>query len=162
MKVGQLLSLDLDNYFPSEAIEILSQLQNAATARPFEEIERVINSEIVGPKRKLITDISRTPIGVASIGQVHRARVSHREIVLKVQYPNVAESVDTDLKILKTLALSFCQLSGRKMNLDDLFREFKFILEQELDYGIEAGFQKEFGERLGSLNHTSVCQFRVP
>ena len=41
MKVGQLLSLDLDNYFPSEAIEILSQLQNAATARPFEEIERV-------------------------------------------------------------------------------------------------------------------------
>ncbi len=162
MKVGQLLSLDLDNYFPSEAIEILSQLQNAATARPFEDIERVINSEVVGPKRKLITDISRTPIGVASIGQVHRARVSQREIVLKVQYPNVAESVDTDLKILKTLALSFCQLSGRKMNLDDLFREFKFILEQELDYGIEAGFQREFGEKLGSLNQTSVCQFRVP
>lgn len=162
MKVGQLLSLDLDDYFPPEAVEILSQLQNAAASRPFEEIERVINSEIKGPNRKLITDISRSPLGVASIGQVHKARMSQRDIVLKVQYPKVAESIDSDLKILKTLATSFCQLSGRKMNLDDLFKEFKFILDQELDYRLEAGFQREFSEKVINLNQTSACQFRVP
>lgn len=162
MKVGQLLSLDLDDYFPPEAVEILSQLQNAATSRPFEEIESVINSEIKGPSRNLITDISRNPIGVASIGQVHRARMDQREIVLKVQYPKVAESVDADLKILKTLASSFCQLSGRKMNLDNLFEEFKFILGQELDYRLEAEFQKEFADKVAHLNQSSGCQFRVP
>ena len=162
MKVGQLLSLDLDDYFPPEAVEVLSQLQNSAISQPFEEIERVINSEIKGPNRKLITDISRIPIGVASVGQVHRARMAQRDIVLKVQYPKVAESVDADLRILKTLASSFCQLSGRKMNLDDLFKEFKFILEQELDYSLEAGFQREFSEKIVNLNQSSVCQFRVP
>jgi aarF domain-containing kinase len=162
MKVGQLLSLDLDDYFPPEAVEVLSQLQNAATSQPFEEIERVINSEIKGPNRKLISDISRIPIGVASIGQVHRARMAQRDIVLKVQYPKVAESVDADLNILKILASSFCQLSGRKMNLDGLFKEFKFILEQELDYSLEAGFQREFSEKISHLNQSSVCQFRVP
>jgi len=162
MKVGQLMSLNLDDYFPPEALEVLSQLQNAATSRPFEEMERVINSEINGPKRSLITDISPIPIGVASIGQVHKACLSGRDIVLKVQYPKVAESVDSDLKILKTLASSFCQLSGRKMQLDDLFKEFQFILEQELDYGIEAQFQKEFAEKVKSLNQTSSCLFKVP
>ncbi len=162
MKVGQLLSLDLDDYFPPEAVEILSQLQNAAASLPFEEIDRVINSEIKGPNRKLITDISSSPIGVASIAQVHKARMRQRDIVLKVQYPKVAESIDTDLKILKTLASSFCQLSGRKMNLDDLFKEFEFILNQELDYRLEAGFQREFSEKVTSLNQTSACQFRVP
>ncbi len=162
MKVGQLLSLDLDDYFPPEAVEILSQLQNAAASLPFEEIDRVINSEIKGPNRKLITDISSSPIGVASIAQVHKARMRQRDIVLKVQYPKVAESIDTDLKILKTLASSFCRLSGRKMNLDDLFKEFEFILNQELDYRLEAGFQREFSEKVTNLNQTSACQFRVP
>jgi aarF domain-containing kinase len=64
MKVGQLLSLDLDNYFPPEAIAILGQLQNAAAAYPFSDIEKIINSEIKKPARDLIQEISTTPIGV--------------------------------------------------------------------------------------------------
>lgn len=162
MKAGQLLSLDLDNYFPPEAIEILSQLQSAAVAHPFSEIERVISSQIPLEKRKLVHSIDKVPLGVASIGQVHRARYQEIDIVLKVQYADVAESVDSDLKILKTLAQTFCQLTGRKMNLEPLFLEFKDILEQELDYTREAQFQNEYFEKVQRLKGKSECTFSVP
>lgn len=162
MKAGQLLSLDLDNYFPPEAIEVLSQLQNAATAHPYSEIEKIINAEIPNERRSLITSINQTPLGVASIGQVHKARYMNKDIVLKVQFSEVADSIDADLKILKTLATSFCQMTGRKMNLDPLFKEFRSILEQELNYESEAKFQKQFFERIKKLNTTTPCQYRVP
>lgn len=162
MKVGQLLSLDLDNYFPPEAIEILSQLQNAAVAHPYDEIEQIINAEIKNPHRKLITEISQKPLGVASIGQVHKARYQDRDIVLKVQFANLSDSIDSDLKILKTLAGSFCQITGRKMNLDPLFTEFRSILEQELNYETEAEFQNQFQKKIIKLNQTSTIQYKVP
>ena len=53
MKAGQLLSLDLDNYFPPEAIEILSQLQNSAVAQPFNEIKKTIDNKISDQKKKI-------------------------------------------------------------------------------------------------------------
>ncbi|MBL7555225.1 MAG: AarF/ABC1/UbiB kinase family protein [Bdellovibrionaceae bacterium] len=162
MKAGQLLSLDLDNYFPPEAIEVLSQLQNAATAHPYSEIEKIIQSEIPSERRSLITSISQTPLGVASIGQVHKARYKNKDIVLKVQYSDVADSIDSDLKILKTLATSFCQMTGRKMNLDPLFTEFRTILEQELDYESEAKFQTLFLDKINKLNANTSCRYRVP
>ena len=162
MKAGQLLSLDLDDYFPKEAIEILSQLQNAATAIPLSEIEEIISSELGAEKKKLIDSIEERPIGIASIGQVHKARYGNRNIVLKVQFKDVARSVDSDLKILKLIANSFCQLTGKKMNLDPLFLEFKSVLEQELDYEQEASYQDLFREKIKALNQKSICKFRVP
>ena len=162
MKAGQLLSLDLDHYFPPEAVELLSQLQNAANAHPFEEIEIIINREISPLKRSLIHSVTETPIGVASIGQVHRARYAELDIVLKVQYQDLADSVASDLIILKTLAQTFCNLSGRKMNLEPLFKEFRSILDQELDYKIEASFLVEYSKNLSNLVSRPGYKFRTP
>ena len=108
MKAGQLLSLDLSNYFPPEAIEAFSKLQNAAVAQPFAQVQEVLLKELGPAKLSQIEDLATIPIGTASIGQVHRARFQGREIVLKIQYPGVAESIDSDLKILKTIASSYC------------------------------------------------------
>lgn len=162
MKAGQLLSLDLDNYFPPEAIEILSQLQNAATAHPFEEINAVLDKELSPNQKEKLTSISPSPIGVASIGQVHRARYLDQEVVLKVQYPGVADSIESDLKILKTVAISFCQLTGRKMNLDPLFTEFRNVLEQEVNYRKEAEFQKLYQSKISKLDDSRVYDYKVP
>lgn len=162
MKAGQLLSLDLDDYFPPEAIQILSQLQSAAVAHPFDEIKSVIDSQLNAEQIKQVNSISQTPLAVASIGQIHRARYQNRDVVLKVQFAGVADSIDSDLKILKTLATSFCQLSGRKMNLEPLFEEFRFILEQEVNYAAEAEFQKEFNRKISMLNKSDSFSYRVP
>ncbi|HPI40758.1 MAG TPA: AarF/ABC1/UbiB kinase family protein [Pseudobdellovibrionaceae bacterium] len=162
MKAGQLLSLDLDSYFPPEAIEVLSQLQNAAVAHSYEEIQSVLQAELSPQKLDQLRGISKSPIGVASIGQVHKAKYNHKEVVLKIQYPGVAESIDSDLKILKTLAVSFCQMTGRKMNLDPLFEEFRKILNQEVDYSIEFNFQKIYQSHIHRLNNSALIKFRVP
>lgn len=162
MKAGQILSLDLDSYFPPEAIQILSQLQNAAVAHPFSEINQIILTEVNSTEQTKLTDLSDRPIGVASIGQVHRAKYDNKDIVIKVQFEGVADSIDSDLKILKTLASSICQITGRKMNLDPLFAEFRSILVQELDYEKEADFQELFAKKVSSLNSNPKVRFRVP
>lgn len=162
MKMGQLLSLDLDNYFPPEAIEVLSQLQNAAVAHPFEEMERILKSELTLEDFHSLHALSKSPLGVASIGQVHKAKFQDQDIVLKIQYPGVATSIESDLKILRTLAVSFCQMTGRKMNLEPLFQEFRSILEQETDYSLEASFQKQFQDRITTLNAAGHFSYRVP
>ena len=162
MKAGQLLSLDLDSYFPPEAIEILSQLQSAAVAHPFEEMESVIKAQIPRGQLKNLTDISQIPIGVASIGQVHRAKFNNKDVVLKIQYPGVSDSIDSDLKILKTMAVSFCSLTGRKMDLDPLFKEFRTILQQEVNYNKEANFQNQYRQHAKNLKPSNNCEYRVP
>lgn len=162
MKAGQLMSLELDHYFPPEAIEILSQLQNAAVAHPFSEIEEIITKNLGQKKRSSLDYIDPKPLGVASIGQVHKARYKDREIVLKVQYPGVAESVGADVKVLKTVATSFCQLTGRKMDLQPLFNEMKTLFEQELDYQNEAHYQTLFRKHIKELQQTNSCSFYVP
>jgi len=162
MKAGQLLSLDLDHYFPKEAIEILSQLQNAATAHPLKEIEKMITSEINPLKRNFIHSISTSPIGVASIGQVHRASYQEFDIVLKVQYADMADSVESDLKILNTFVQGFCRLTGRKMNLTPMFQEFRSILYQELDYSMEANFLLEYQKNIAKLPPQSGYVFKTP
>lgn len=162
MKAGQLLSLDLNHYFPPEAIEILSQLQNAAVAHPFNEIEAILLRELGQEKYQKIMSLSQTPIGVASIGQVHRAEYQGRSIVLKIQYPGVADSIESDLKILKGIAASFCQLTGRKMDLGPLFKEFHNILEQEVDYRKEVSFQKQYQNLVKEIPAEVGFRFHVP
>ena len=162
MKAGQLLSLDLSDYFPPEAIEVLSQLQNAATAQPFAQIEAILNHELGTAKLSKIERLSANPIGIASIGQVHRAHYQGREIVLKVQYPGVSDSIDSDLKILKTIASTYCQMTGRQMKLESLFQEFQTILHQEVDYLCEANFQKEYASLIKKIDSQSGFKYHVP
>ncbi len=162
MKVGQLLSLDLSHYFPPEAIEVLSQLQNAATAQPFSQIENILKEQLGSEKFAELKNISQIPIGVASIGQVHRAKYQNQDIVVKVQYEGVADSIEADLKILKSMATDFCQLTGRQMNLDPLFTEFRNILEQEVDYRKESQFQMQYRKLAAQIQSEKGFQLRVP
>ena len=162
MKAGQLLSLDLDHYFPPEAIAVLSQLQNSAEAHSLDQIEGVLAQEYNVKKRSKIKKMAAKPIGVASIGQVHRAQFDGQEVVLKIQYPGVSDSIDADLKILKTIAVSFCKITGRKMNLEPLFNEFRSVLNQEVDYLSEAKFQKQYFKNVAKLKTKVRVAYRVP
>jgi aarF domain-containing kinase len=162
MKAGQLLSLNLEDYFPPEAIEVLSQLHQSAEAYPYDEIEKILKKHLTAKSFQKLKNISKVPIGVASIGQVHKANFEGLDIVLKIQYPKVSESINSDLKLLKLLAVSFCKMSGKQMNLDLLFKEFKEILKQEVDYLAEAQYQKLYFEKVLNLKKNSDYFFKVP
>ncbi len=134
MKAGQLLSLDAADYFPPEAIEILSKLQASAEAVDFAVVENVLKKELGTKRLQQFKNIESTPAASASIGQVHKAELDGNEVAIKVQYPGVADSIDSDLALLEKVAKSLLTVTGRKINLSEAFEELKIVLHAEADY----------------------------
>lgn len=152
MKAGQLLSMEVGEYFPQEATEVLSQLQNAATTVEYEVIDRRLTLEFGAAQRARLEDVSKTPVASASIAQVHSARLGGARVAVKVQHDGVAESIDSDLALLKKVAVGFCRVSGRNINLDSLFAEFRQVLSQEVDFTREAELLALYGEHLARIS----------
>lgn len=132
MKAGQLLSIYGEHFFPEEINTLFKRLQSESKPVAFSEMEKVMIRSLCKEKYASI-DIDRTPIGAASLGQVYRATIDGKDRVLKVQYPGVANSIDSDLKALKTL-LSLSKLVPNLKNFDEIFDEVKSMLHKEADY----------------------------
>ena len=144
MKAGQLLSLDASDFFPPEAIEILSKLQGKAEPVPWAEMREVVVSDLGEEKLSQLEDLQKTAAASASIGQVHKAKLFNEEVAIKIQYPGVADSIDSDLKILKTMAQGLATVAGKKMSLEELFKELADVLKQEADYELEFANMEKF------------------
>jgi aarF domain-containing kinase len=133
MKVGQLLSMDLGEYFPPEVIKVLENLHQNSTFLPFETIKEILKEEL-GEKFNELSDISEIPLAAASIGQVHSAKLNGKMVVIKIQYPDVAASIPSDLKLLKVLLKNFILIQGKEFDLDPFFNEVQEVLTKETDY----------------------------
>ncbi|RMF17853.1 MAG: AarF/ABC1/UbiB kinase family protein [Gammaproteobacteria bacterium] len=138
MKVGQIASQTQD-FLPKEFAQALQRLQKEAPPMPWEVIAGQVTRELGAAPDDVFQRFDREPWAAASIGQVHRARTHDgREVIVKVQYPGVDDSVDADLRQLK---LTF-RLSGLVKippeSLDALFEEIRERLSEELDYENEA------------------------
>ncbi|CAN5434160.1 AarF/ABC1/UbiB kinase family protein [soil metagenome] len=148
MKVGQLLSIDGGDHFPPEAMAVLAKLQSSAEPVDFDIVREVLVEDIGEKKLGDFDDLSIIPDAAASIGQVHRASLKGRAIAIKIQYPGIAESIESDLKILRRLAKSLMSLSSREIDLTELFKEFQRVLEQEADYRVELELMTEYRANL--------------
>lgn len=137
MKAGQLLSLESSDFLPPEAIEILSKLQSEAKPADTRLMKEVLLRELGKDKYGHIREFSDAPVAAASIGQVHRATLHGEPVAIKIQYPGVAKSIDSDLAILKSLAQSFIKVSGKKFELDETFAEIRDVLKNETNYLLE-------------------------
>ncbi len=139
MKVGQMASIGSD-VLPKELTDALGKLQKEAPPMPYEVIAEQIERELGSPPELLYDSFESTPFASASIGQVHRAVTDDgREVVVKVQYPGVDGSVDSDLAHLK-LALRASGLVNKvhRKGLSKVFEELRERLHEELDYTLEA------------------------
>lgn len=147
MKVGQIASQTQD-FLPREFSEALEKLQKEAPPMPFEVIVEQIESELGKPLGELYEYVQETPYASASIGQVHRARLHDgTDVIVKVQYPGVDESCDSDLKQLRMTLRLGGLLKMPKESVDQLFAEIRERLHEELDYENEAkniGLFREF------------------
>jgi predicted unusual protein kinase regulating ubiquinone biosynthesis (AarF/ABC1/UbiB family) len=138
MKVGQMASMASD-LFPKEVVDALKTLQNEAPPVSFDVIAEQIESELGAPPAQLFAEFDEEPFASASIGQVHRAVTDDgREVVVKVQYPGVDASCDSDLNHLKLALRASGMLKLERKALDALFQELKARLHEELDYCNEA------------------------
>ncbi len=148
MKAGQLLALYGGYFLPEEVIAELASLQELTQPLAWPHIAAELEAQL-GARRLAELDIEQTPIGAASLGQVHRARrrSDGLELCLKIQYPGVAESVDSDMRTLSRL-LIMSRLLPRDLDLTPMLAELRLMLRQETDYGRERGFIEDYGRRL--------------
>lgn len=145
MKVGQLMSMDLGEYLPPEVIKVLENLHQNSTFLPFDKIEAILKEEL-GDKYSHLKDISPTPIAAASIGQVHTATLNGNSVVIKVQYPGVAESIPSDLRLLKMLMQNLSFVQGKSTDLGPFFKEVEEVLTRETDYENECRMISRYRE----------------
>jgi predicted unusual protein kinase regulating ubiquinone biosynthesis (AarF/ABC1/UbiB family) len=146
MKVGQMMSLQED-LLPPEMREILRGLQNQAPPVPFDQMRPLLEAELGATAETLFSEISDQAYASASIGQVHWARLEDgREVAVKIQYPDVDQMVESDLKNLRMFVRSASRLMPVKADIDKFFQEARSRLTEELDYRLELMNMLEFQE----------------
>jgi len=146
MKVGQMASIGTD-WLPPELAEPLKALQKQAPPVDFEVIAAQVEAELGAAPPELFDRFDEEPFASASIGQVHRARTEDgREVVVKVQYPGVEASVDSDLAQLRVALGAAGLVRLPRAVMRELFRELRRQLHEELDYANEAANVRLFRE----------------
>ena len=150
MKVGQLMSMDGADVLAPEAADILGALRESADPMPISQLDSVMRRELGKDWLKRFRHFEGTPMAAASIGQVHYA-VAHdgRELALKIQFPGVRESIDSDLGNLGFLLRRIGGGSLGGIRIDPLLEEARLQLHREADYGAEAEALEQYAASLG-------------
>ncbi len=150
MKLGQLLSfvdLDLPPEVRSAYHEALASLRDEAPAHDADAIAEVITQEYGAPPEAVFASFDPEPLAAASIGQVHVGKLDDgREVVIKVQYPGVAEAVRADLDNASAFA-PLARLVAQNQEIEPLLDELRERIDDELDYEREAQYQRAFATR---------------
>ena len=144
MKLGQMVSLEGDDFLPPEFAEALAALRASADAMPVSQVRRVMGRELGKGWEARFQHFDFEPIGSASIGQVHEAIAADgRELALKIQYPGVARSIDSDIDNMASM-LRVTKLLPVELHIEEIVEEAKRQLKQEADYLLEAGFLRRY------------------
>lgn len=134
MKIGQLISMDTGDVLPPEFSTILSRLRADADYMPPKQLKQVLSANWGDGWLKTFSKFDVRPIAAASIGQVHRAQTRDgRDLAIKVQYPGVARSIDSDVQNVATL-IRMSGLLPKDLDIDPLLTEAKAQLHDEADY----------------------------
>lgn len=149
LKLGQMLSIQDSNMLPEPIQQVLQRVQDRADYMPAWQRDKVL-SDNLGPNwRDLFSSFNDVPMAAASIGQVHSAilKSTGKPVAVKVQYPGVADSIDSDLNNLSIL-LTASRLLPRGLYLDKTIANARVELAWECDYLREAECGARFRELL--------------
>jgi predicted unusual protein kinase regulating ubiquinone biosynthesis (AarF/ABC1/UbiB family) len=152
MKVGQMISMvEFDGLPEDERDELqrrLAALRDDVPAVRFAELEKLMRREFGGPLEGVFRDFDERAFAAASIGQVHRATtIDGDDVAVKIQYPGVAEAVDTDLRNAMML-LPLVKRLAPGLDAKALAAEMRERIGEELDYELEAQNQRRVGRLL--------------
>ena len=119
---------------PREYVEELSRLQDRVPARPFRVVKSTVERELGAPLDEVFAEFSPRPVAAASLAQVHEARLLNgRRVAVKVQYPEIATLVRSDLSNLRVLFRAVGVIE-RNLDLMPLIEELGTYVPRELDF----------------------------
>ncbi|KLJ02035.1 AarF/UbiB family protein [Luteimonas sp. FCS-9] len=140
IKIGQALSTRPDMVPPAYLVA-LERMQDDVAPVPFQVIHAAVEDALGVRVNKVFDSFDETPLGSASLAQVHRATLRDgRSVAVKVQRPGIAEQIRDDLDTLARLAGGVDRVTdlGRRVRFADWVHEFRRTLLAELDYRVEA------------------------
>ena len=139
IKLGQIMSTRPD-LLPREIIHEMEKLQDAVAPFSISDVKQVIEFELGDKLENIFREFKEEPIAAASIGQVHRAKLlSGKDVVVKVQRPNIEKNIELDLGILKDLAdfIDNRTKLGKLYSFSKMAEEFETTITNELDFRLE-------------------------
>ncbi|MBE3111841.1 MAG: AarF/ABC1/UbiB kinase family protein, partial [Acidobacteria bacterium] len=159
LKMGQMMSFQDAKMLPGPIREVLQRVQDRADYMPSYQRDKVLIANLGAEWRELFSEFEEKPIAAASIGQVHKATLKSngQPVAVKIQYPGVADSIDSDLDNLGVL-LTATKLLPKGLYLDKTIANARTELGWECDYKREAACLTRFG----SLMADEGGVFRVP
>ena len=160
VKLGQVLSSRAD-LLPEAYLKALARLQDKVKPFPYAEVEQIVESELGVRISKAFSRFDREPIAGASLGQVHTAALRDGfEVVVKVQRPNVTETVVDDFEVLAQIA-SFLDKHteiGRRHRFCEIVEELRTTIMYELNYEREAQSLVAVGKNLAEFDLIVIPQ----
>lgn len=157
MKLGQLLSMDAGDLLSPELAQLLALLRSDANPMLHKQLVEVLKEQWGDDWLSRFSHIELRPFAAASIGQVHLAYQENGEkLAVKVQYPGIAKSVESDVDNVITL-LTLSRLLPKDLDIKPLVNEAKAQLLAEADYLQEADYLIRYKNALNGNTH-----FKVP
>ncbi len=155
MKVAQFLST-VPDALPPEYAEELAQLQANAPAMGWPFVRRRMANELGAGWEARFAGFEHEAAAAASLGQVHRATLHDgSRVACKLQYPNMASTVEADLRQLRYAMALYHRMDSAIQN-EDIYTELCERLREELDYQREASQMRLYGIMLSDAPQVSV------
>uniref|UniRef100_A0A665VLY8 Atypical kinase COQ8A, mitochondrial n=1 Tax=Echeneis naucrates TaxID=173247 RepID=A0A665VLY8_ECHNA len=148
LKLGQMLSIQDDAFINPQLAKIFDRVRQSADFMPIKQMTKALNSDLGPNWRDKLESFEERPFAAASIGQVHLARMKDgREVAMKIQYPGVAQSINSDVNNLMTV-LNMSNALPEGLFPEHLIDVMRKELALECDYIREAQCAKKFRELL--------------
>jgi predicted unusual protein kinase regulating ubiquinone biosynthesis (AarF/ABC1/UbiB family) len=160
VKLGQVLAGRPD-LLPENYLKALERLQDKVKPFPYEEVEKIVEAELGVRISKAYALFDTSPVGAASLGQVHRATLRDgRPVVVKVQRPNIRAQIAEDFEVLGQIAAFLDEHTdlGRRHRFKVIIEEFRLTIQQELNYEREAHNLIALGKNLQEFKLIQVPQ----
>lgn len=148
LKVAQMMSLD-QGILPEAYANKFSQAQYSAPPLSYPLVVKTFKNSLGKSPNELFDAFEKNATAAASIGQVHKAEKDGNTLAVKVQYPGVADSISSDLKIIRPIVGAMFNISGSEM--DHYLQEVEARLIEETDYELELRRSKEISKACAAI-----------